>query len=475
MKTKLIIISLVAIVVSACTTGTRLTKTYEDDIYFSPADVPPVAVAAEQTQADAKSVRSGNNDTKDKKIIMSQIERDANGAATVNNYIYQQDNKNANSDYQSYNMNDQQLVDSDTTRYYNDDDVKTVINNYYDDNDIDYAYRIGRFYNPYYFSPYYNDWYYGYYSPWYSSYYGMGFGWNYGWGYDPWYSWGWGYPYYGYYSPFAFGLGYYGLGGWYNGWYGGYYGDYGWGGGNYYRNHDVARRRDTNLSLPGGAGRNLNGSISGISAGRRPNSVVDGTSDLKNATLVNERRGSTSVNGRRLSNTPGREISTQMQQNAASGTIRRAYEPSTTGRTYDQSGVVRQNYTPSYNKPRIVNQSNYNSNNYSRPRTSATYDRSSVRSSSSGYQYTEPRSSSSMRQTYRSSSSYSTGSSSSGYNRSSSGNYGGSRSSNYTPSPSYSTPSRSSYSGGSGGGGGSYSGGSSGGSSGGGGGSGHRR
>lgn len=479
MKTKLIIISLVAIVVGACTTGTRLTKTYEDDIYFSPADVPPVAVAAEQAQADARSAKSGNNNTKEKKIIMSQIERDANGAATVNNYIYQQDKNNSNLDDQSYNMNNQELVDSDTTRYYNDDDVKTVINNYYDDNDVDYAYRIGRFYNPYNFSPYYNDWYNGYYSPWYSGYSGLG--WNYGWGYDPYYSWGWGYPYsYGYYSPFAFGLGYYGLGGWYGGWYGGgYYNDYGWGGGNYYRNHDVARRRDTNLSLPGGVGRNYNGSISGISSGRRPNTVVDGTSDLKNATLVNERRGSTSTNGRRISNTPGREISTQMQQNAASGSIRRAYEPSTTGRTYDQSGAVRQNYTPSYNKPRIVNQSNYNSNNYSRPRTSSTYDRSAVRSSSSGgVQYTEPRSSSSMRQTYRSSSSYSTGSSSSGYNRSGSSSGYNRSSSNYNSSPSYSAPSRSSssYSGGSSG---SYSGGSSGsssgGSSGGGGGSGHRR
>ena len=469
MKTKLIIISVVAIMVSACTTGTRLTKAYEDDIYFSPADVPPVAVTTEQSKAYA---RSGNNDTKDKKIVMSQIDRNGDGSATVNNYIYQQDKNNSNSDYQRYNMNNQELTDSDTTRYYNDDDVKTVINNYYDSDDVDYSYRIRRFHNPYYFGSFYDDWYYdGYYSPWYSGYYGYGLGWNYGWGYNSWYSWD--YPYsYGYYSPFAFGIGLWGWGGYYGG---GYYNhNWGWGGGGgYYNNRDVARRRDTNLSLPGGSGRNYNNSsVSGISAGRRPNSVVGRADGLKDATLVNDRRGSTSANGRR-SNAPGREISTQMQQNAASGSIRRSYEPSTTGRTYNQTGVVRQNYTPSYNKPRIVNQSNYNSNNYSRTRTSATYDRSAVRGSSSGNQYTEPRSSSSMRQTYRSSSSYSNGSSSSGYNRSSSPSGYSRSSSNYSSSPSYSAPSRSSS--GSSSSGSGYSGGSSGGSSGGGGGSGHRR
>ena len=468
MKTKLTIISFVALMVSACTTGTRVTKAYEDDIYFSPADVPPVAAVSDQSQPDARSAKSNNNDTKGNKIVMSQIGRNGDGTSTVNNYIYQQD-KNNSSENLSYDMNNQELVNSDTTRYYNDDDVKTVINNYYDSDDVDYAYRIRRFYNPYCYSPFWDNWYSDYYSPWYTGYNNWGFGWNYGWGYDPYYSWGWGYPYYsGYYSPFAFGLGYWGWSGYYGGYYGG---NWGWGGNYYYNDHNVARRRDTNLSLPGGAGRNA-GSISGITSGRRPNTIVNGASDLKNATIVNDRRGSTSINGRRLSSTPGREISTQMQQNGNSGNIRRAYEPSTTGRTYDQSTAIRRNYTPSYNKPRIVNQSNYNSNNYSRPRTSSTYERSSVRSSSSGYQYSEPRSSSSMRQTYRSSSSYSTGSSSSGY---SSGSSGYSRSSsNYSSSPSYSAPSRSSssYSGGGSSGGGSYSGG---GSSGGGGGSGHRR
>jgi hypothetical protein len=481
MKTKLTVISLAAILVTACTTGTRLTKTYDDDIYFSPADVPPVAVVDNAMQGHEKSAKMSNNDTKDKKIIMSQIDRNADGTSTVNNYVYQPD-ENSNPDNQSYNMDNQDLVESDTTQYYNDDEVKTVINNYYDDNDndIDFAYRINRFYRPFGYSPFfYDDWMYygGYNSPYYSNYYGFGYGWNYGWGYDPFWPMA-----YGYYSPaFAFGLGGYwgwgygGYGSYYNGYWNGYYNGYYGTGGGFYNSHQIARRRDTNMTLPGGGGRLTNGSISGTNAGARPNSVryTRENSDVKNATIVNDRRPS-SVNGRRLSST-----TTDSQGNTTTQQARRSYEPSTTGRTYEQGRAVgqNQNYTPSYNKPRIVNQSNYN-NSYSRPRTSGVYNSPSVRSSNSGNQnYTEPRSSSSMRQTYRSSSSYSTGSST----------YSGSRSSSNYSRPAgnsgstYSAPARSSSSGSYSGGGGSSSSGSSssgsssGGSSGGGGGSGHRR
>ena len=129
MKTKLTVISILAILVSACTTGTYVTKAYDDDIYFSPADVPPVAVAENEAPASEKSARISNNDTRDKKIILSQMDRNADGTSSVNNYIYQPDN-NGNPDNQSYNMDNQELAESDTTAYYNDDDVKYVINNF---------------------------------------------------------------------------------------------------------------------------------------------------------------------------------------------------------------------------------------------------------------------------------------------------------------------------------------------------------
>ncbi len=496
MKTKLPFVAIVAILVSACTTGTYMTKNYDDGIYFSPGDVPPVTAVQSPAPVQEKSAKINKSDANDQKIILSQLDKNSDGSSTMNNFIYQPDQNSKNTDQQSYNMGNQQLAESDTTAYNNDDDVKYVINNYYDDNNnVDFSYRLGRFYSPYYDPFFFNDWNYGYYSPWDSGYYGMnmGFGWD---------SWGFGYPgYYGYYSPFSIGFGGY-WGGGYGGYYPynyGYYGGGGYYGGNYgfggrYDNLQVARRRSTNMNVQGGGSGSipnnmaLSGRPSNLKAGNpqsgnsntwvenghvRSRSIVASTSQApKSATLVNDRRSATNANGTRSSNIIGGQgqvnSTARTQQMVRPGTnpVRRTYSPSTTGRTYNQVSVVRpsQNYTPSYNKPRIVNQSNYNNNTYTRPQTYNNGARQVVKSANTGYNrmYNVPRSSSSIRQTYRSSSSYSTGSSSSSY-----------RSSYSAPSnssPAYSAPARSSstYSGGNGGG---YSGGNSGG----GGGSGHRR
>ncbi|MDP2337562.1 MAG: hypothetical protein Q8N05_14180 [Bacteroidota bacterium] len=505
MKTKLPVIAIVAIMVSACTTGTYMAKTYDDDIYFSPADVPPVAMVENEAPVKEKSAKMNNSDNRDQKVIISQMDKNADGSTAVNNYIYQPNQENRNSDNQAYNMDNEELVESDTTVYYNDDDVKYVINNYYDenDNDIDFAYRIGRFHRPYYYSPFfYDDWSYGYYSPFYSPYYSGFYG-----GYDPWYSMGWGYPYsyYGYYSPFSIGFGgYWGSG--YGGYYGGYNGYYGGGGIFYNNDHQIVRRRSTDMNVPGsGLNNNLiygtrsqnlkggntqNQSVGQSNNGTTPNTWVEnghvrsrtidasGTNqDTKSATIVNDRRSSSNTAGSQVQERTGSPNQMVRPGTNTSGNARRSYEPSTTGRTYNQGNVVRQsqNYTPSYNKPRIVNQSNYNNNTYTRPRTSDGSNQV-IKSANTGrtQTYSEPRSSSSMRQTYRSSSSYSSGSSSSG-TRSSSGYNSPARSSGSD----YSAPARSSSNSSSGSfnSGGSSSGSSSGGNSGGssGGGSGHRR
>lgn len=208
--------------------------------------------------------------------------------------------------------------------------------------------------------------------------------------------------------------------------------------------------------------------------------------DTKNATIENtnnnsfEGRRSGSTNSTQIQNENGTRTQVARPANGNQGNIRRTYQPSTTGRTYDQAGSVRQtqNYTPSYNKPRIVNQSNYNSNgsNYNRPRTSESGTvRETVKSANTGSQqnYSAPRSSSSVRQTYRSSSTYSSGSSSTPSRSSSTysapASSGNSSPSYSAPARSYSAPASSGSSSGS-----SSSGSSSGGSSSGGG-SGHRR
>jgi hypothetical protein len=495
MKTKLPLIAVVAILVSACATGTYTAKTYDDDIYFSPGDVPPVTIVESTAPAKESSTQAKSHVAQDQKQEMSQPDQNVN--------------------IQADDMNNPNLMNSDTTVYYNDDDVKYVINNYYDD-DMDYSSRINRFYNPFYSSYYdpffYDDFYYGY-----GGYGGFG---GYGgyWGFPSYgFSFGLGgyggFPYYGYPGyGYGFGYPYYGYGG-------GYYGGFYPGGGYHNNNYDVARRRPTNENIAGkglnnnlnisGRGSNLNslnnanqaavkdksasGQNSWIENGHDRSRTINASSniqDTKNATIVNDRRPATSVNAVTRNASTGSQVQgrsdsrTQMVRpgTVVSGNSRRSYEPSTTGSTYNQSRTVRQsqNYTPSYNKPRIVNQSNFNSTSYTRPRTSGVNaERPTVRSANSGSTYSQPRSSSSMRQTYQSSSTYSNGSSSSSPSRSSS-SY--SRSSESSGS-SISAPSRSSssYSGGGGGGGnssgggggGSSSGSSSGGGSG--GGSGHRR
>ncbi|HYQ57946.1 MAG TPA: hypothetical protein VEP89_11445, partial [Draconibacterium sp.] len=221
MKTRLTLLGLLAILMGACTTGGYVSGTYSDDIYFSPGDVPP-PIAVEEVVAQEPVQKSANT------MIISNIEREEDGSNTMNNYIFEGSEEDA--DVLRYNMDQMEMEASDTTVYYNDDEMKYVINNYYDGDELDYAYRIRRFHRPSFYDPfywdswsYYDPFYYDpyYYSSWY--YPSWSLSWSLGWGgfYSGW-GWGWNSPYYGwghgYYPPY--------YGSWYGGgWYGGgYYG-----------------------------------------------------------------------------------------------------------------------------------------------------------------------------------------------------------------------------------------------------------
>ena len=166
MKTKLPVIAVAVFLVSSCAMGPNMTRTNDDGIYFSPTDNPPVSVVENTTQVKEQPAKNTNSDSQNQKVIISKTVKNADGSNSVNNFVLQPDQNNPNSDTQAYELNDQDLAQSDTTFYYNDDDVKYVINNYYDDNDLEYANRFNRFYGPYYSSFYdpffFDDWYYGY-------------------------------------------------------------------------------------------------------------------------------------------------------------------------------------------------------------------------------------------------------------------------------------------------------------------------
>ena len=470
MKSKFTNLGLMAILLSACSTGSYVTSSYTDDIYFNPGDVPPpigVTTKPEQKPAREKSAST---------IIVSAIGENEEGENVMNNYIFDGTERDANA--LQYNV-EQGLEGSDTTIYYNDDEVKYVINNYYDDNgNVDFAYRINRFHNPYFYDPFYWDsWYYDpFYSYGYGYYPGWSFAFNRGWG-SPYY--GWGSPYYGWGSSY-YGWGYpgYGWGGYYS--YGsGYYSPY-WGGG-YYQpiytdsdNYQYGQRRSsgTNVARGGGGSSNVAQTSSGRikSGGTEVASGTNGTG--RNTSSSSGRREASEGNVTTKWSTPNTNILTERRRSTESSSYMRSTGVENSANTNRQ-----QTQTQNYTRPGASTQSR----TYTRPSSSSpsvttqprVVNQSSVnRSSSSGY--SQPKSTSTYNQTYRSSSTYnrstSTGTSSRSYSSpaSSSGNYNrssapASSSSSGSYNSSSSGRSSGSYSSGSSGssGGGSYSGGSS--------------
>lgn len=273
MKTKFFLVAAIALILSACTTGSYVSTGFVDGIYFNPADVPPPVVMEESPQIVEEEAEKSA-----RRIIISEIRENDEGSQTMNNYIFDGEDAGEYVDAQLYNMDQMQLEGSDTTVYYDENEVKYVINNYYDGTDIDFAYRINRFHRPYsrFYDPFYwNDWYWdSWYYPYSSLYWSMGWGWGYdpwGWGYSPWYGGYYGGYYGGWYSPYS----YYGWGGgWgypYYSWGYPYYGYY-WGGGYYIDREDYryGHRRDFNTLVAGGGG-----------YGTRTSAITSGRDGLK--------------------------------------------------------------------------------------------------------------------------------------------------------------------------------------------------
>lgn len=468
MESRLTIGLMAALFLGACTSGSHVTGYHADDIYFNPGDVPP-PISANKAQDDRGATTKSSG-----RMIISNIEENQEGSRTMNNYIF--DGTEQDADALTYSMNQYDLYSSDTTVYYNDDDVKYVINNYYDGEAVDYAYRIRRFHRPHFYDPFYWDsWYYDpyYYDPFlYSSWYypSMSLSWRWGWGggwHSPYYSWGWGYsPYRHWYHPHY---------AWYGGYYGGYYGGGYYGGYPYWSgsprydsdNYRYGQRRSTG-----------SGVVYGDNSARRQttSSVRSSTTTTRSASpgsngVVTDSRRNSSVSGVRDGSQPN-AVRREVSNNNVITERRRADNGGQGVRTSSESNIRSQTYT----RP-----GNTSVQSYTRPSTGVTTSpRVITQSKSAGSSYTDPGSSPSYNRTYRSSSTYNRGSSSTSpvYRQPSStssgsgsgrtyqsstpprSNSGSNSSGSYSaPSRSYSTPSSSGSSSGS-----SY-GGSSGGSS----------
>jgi hypothetical protein len=472
MKTNILILSMFALILSACSTGSYVSTSWVDDVYFSPGDVPP-PVVAERTDKKSTDLRSKSAE----RVIVSEIRDNDEGSKSMNNYIFDGQSAGSYGDAQLYNLDQMELAGSDTTVYYDENEVKYVINNYFEGEDLDFSYRIHRFHRPYFHDPYFYD-YYGW-GGW--SYPYSRFSWSYGWGgwYDSYYSWnypysGWYSPYYSWYSPmYSYGWGY----PWYS-WHSPYYGGY-WGNVRVIDSDDYryGRRRDYNTNAiygAGGAGRTgtsavsargdvlksgqINGSAAQTDGGRtrtsseidranrtaRTGTVSNGTQTSRTHTELRRNPGETVTERNRYSGTSTSRSSSETGVNApdrrsgtTQGTYTRPVNPSES--TRQAAGST---YTPSYNQQRSTPRQTYNVQGSTRPSTNVNNSQGTVTKSATvpGSTYTRPSGTgSSTGNTYRSTSTY---------NRStSSGTSPGSRSVAPAPSRSsgsYSAPVRSS-------------------------------
>ncbi|MFW5756523.1 MAG: hypothetical protein ACOCWK_07960, partial [Tangfeifania sp.] len=157
MKSRLTILAVIALFLGACTTGSYVSSTYTDDIYFNPGDVPPPITVEEEEEMVAEE--ASPEEKSGRRMIISDIDENEEGSQTMNNYIF--DGTEEDADAFTYGVDQADMYQTDTSVYYNDDEVKYVINNYYDGDPIDYAYRIRRFHRPHFYDPFYWDsWYY---------------------------------------------------------------------------------------------------------------------------------------------------------------------------------------------------------------------------------------------------------------------------------------------------------------------------
>ena len=98
MKRKLIIITIAALVTSACSVNLQTTGGYVDDIYYWPGDDVPNIVSEELgTLMDKEASDNGM-------IILSEVSVDEDGTNKVKNYIYADDEPDWFNEVQVYNL-----------------------------------------------------------------------------------------------------------------------------------------------------------------------------------------------------------------------------------------------------------------------------------------------------------------------------------------------------------------------------------
>ena len=129
MKTNFKLFVAIALMATACSTGSKVTSGgYADDLYYTPGDAPHVA---------PKPVKEVKQQPQQKSMVAMQVEENEKGK-TVNNYIVP---KSSRKDKNAYYFDDQPAY-ADTVLEYKDDKEQVTVNNYFEGEEMDYSSRI---------------------------------------------------------------------------------------------------------------------------------------------------------------------------------------------------------------------------------------------------------------------------------------------------------------------------------------------
>ena len=112
MKSRLTILAMTALFFGACSSGSYVTNPSTDDIYFNPNDVPPPIAEEEVTAEEMEAAKKSAH-----RMIISDINENEEGSQTMNNYIFDGTEEDAEALY--YSMEEMETYDSDTAVYYN--------------------------------------------------------------------------------------------------------------------------------------------------------------------------------------------------------------------------------------------------------------------------------------------------------------------------------------------------------------------
>jgi len=151
MKTNVKLLIAIALMATACSTGSKVTSSsYSDDLYYTPGDAVPVAPKPVKN----KEVKQPQK----KSTVVMQVEENEKGKV-VNNYVVPKSSRKDNSAYYF----DDQPAYSDTVMEYKDSKEQVTVNNYYEGEEMDFSTRIRTFYDPYFYDPYWDPyWRFGY-------------------------------------------------------------------------------------------------------------------------------------------------------------------------------------------------------------------------------------------------------------------------------------------------------------------------